>query len=291
MILVADSGSSKADWTITIGDKERIDFSTKGINPFFITEKEICKLLAGYDEVQQYNSRIKEVHFFGAGCSSPDKREIVSNALSKVFSKAFVDVEDDVLGAVYATCGTSKGFTCVLGTGSNIAYFDGEKANYGRYGLGYILGDEGSGAYFGKKLITAYLYGSMPADLKKQFETTYSITKEVLIQHVYQKSSPNSYLAGLSRFMYKQRDHKLIRNILFEGFEEYAKIHIMTQPGYHSIPCHFVGSIAYFFQDVVAEVCIKHKIKLGKVIASPIKPLTEYILQTSSGSEEIESAL
>ncbi|MGV3510138.1 MAG: N-acetylglucosamine kinase [Sphingobacteriaceae bacterium] len=282
MILVADSGSSKADWTITLSETERKSFRTKGINPFFVNEKEICKLLSGYDEIQQYNSKIKEVHFFGAGCSSPDKREIVSNGLSKVFSKAFINVEDDILGAVYATCGNSKGFTCVLGTGSNIAYFDGEKAHYGKHGLGFILGDEGSGSYFGKKVITTYLYGQMPNDLKKAFELFHNTDKESVIVNLYQKPSPNIYLASFSRFLYKQKDHKFVRGILFEGFEEFAKIHILRQPHFQAYPCHFVGSISYFFQDVLAEVCKKYKIKLGNVIASPINGLTDYILSQHS---------
>ncbi|MBC7913098.1 MAG: N-acetylglucosamine kinase [Pyrinomonadaceae bacterium] len=278
MILVADSGSSNADWTITITDAERVNFSTKGINPFFVNEKEICKLLSGYEEIQQYNSKIKEVHFFGAGCSSPDKREVVSNGLSKVFSKAFINVEDDVLGAVYATCGEEKGFTCVLGTGSNIAYFDGEEAHYGNHGIGYILGDEGSGAYFGKRLITSYLYGNMPKELKHAFEETYTFDKEIIIENVYQKPSPNIYLASFSRFMYKKKQHPLIQQILFEGFDEFAKMNILKQPNYQAYPCHFVGSISYFFQEIVQKVCFKHKIKLGKVLANPIQELTEYIL-------------
>lgn len=278
MILVADSGSSNADWTITKGDTEQVTFNTKGINPFFVNEKEICKLLSGYNEIQEYNSKIKEVHFFGAGCSSPDKREIVSNGLSKVFSKAFINVEDDVLGAVYATCGDSKGFTCVLGTGSNIAYFDGMEAHYGNHGIGYILGDEGSGAYFGKKLITSYLYDQMPADLKREFESCYSIDKENVILNVYQKPSPNSYLAAFTRFMYKQKQNPLIQKILFEGFDEFAKMNILKQANYTAYPCHFVGSISFFFQDIVIEVCLKHKIKLGKILANPIQELTEYIL-------------
>ena len=278
MILVADSGSSNADWIIVKNDTERIEFSTKGINPFFVNEKEICKLLSGYEEIQQYNSKVKEVHFFGAGCSSPDKREIVSNGLSKVFSKAFINVEDDVLGAVYATCGTGKGFTCVLGTGSNIAYFDGEEAHYGNHGIGFILGDEGSGAYFGKRLITSYLYGKMPKELKAAFEKSYTIDKEVVIENVYQKPSPNIYLASFSRFMYKQKGNPLIQQILFEGFEEFAKTNILKQQHYQAYPCHFVGSIAYFFQDILGQVCSKHKIKLGKVLADPIQELTDYIL-------------
>jgi N-acetylglucosamine kinase-like BadF-type ATPase len=145
--------------------------------------------------------------------------------------------------------------------------------------MGFILGDEGSGAYFGKKIVTSYLYGLMAPGLKKSFETLYQIEKESIIEHVYQKPSPNIYLASYSRFMYKHRNDRLIRSILFEGFEEFAKSHILRQPGCQSYPCHFVGSIAYFFQDVLAEVCTRHKIKLGKVVASPVLGLTEYILQ------------
>jgi N-acetylglucosamine kinase-like BadF-type ATPase len=278
MILVADSGSSNTDWTITKNDTEQVTFNTKGINPFFVNEKEICKLLSAYTEIQECNSKVKEVHFFGAGCSSPDKREIVSNGLSKVFSKAFINVEDDVLGAVYATCGDKKGFTCVLGTGSNMAYFDGIDAHYGNHGIGYILGDEGSGAYFGKKLITSYLYDQMPADLRQEFEASYSINKENVILNIYQKPSPNSYLAAFTRFMYKQKQNPLIQEILFEGFDEFAKMNILKQANYTAYPCHFVGSISYFFQDIVKEVCLKHKIKLGKILANPIQELTEYIL-------------
>lgn len=278
MILVADSGSSKADWTITIDDANRIEFSTKGINPFFVNEKEICKLLSGYKEIQRYNSKIKEVHFFGAGCSSPDKREIVSNGLSKVFSKAFVNVEDDVLGAVYATCGKEKGFTCLMGTGSNIAFFDGEKAHYGKHGLGFILGDEGSGAYFGKKLVTAYLYGQMSGTLKKAFELAYNVDKESIIEDMYQKPSPNIYLATLSRFMSQHSEDELIRSILYDGFEQFVKVHILTQSDFQAYPCHFIGSISYFYQDTLKFVCEKYNIKLGKLMEKPILGLTEYIL-------------
>lgn len=278
MILVADSGSSNADWTITINDTQRIEFSTKGINPFFINEKEICKLLSGHPEIQNYNSKITEVHFFGAGCSSPDKREIVSNGLSKVFSKAFINVESDILGAVYATCGTSKGFTCVLSTGSNIAFFDGEITHFGNHGIGFILGDEGSGAYFGKKLITSYLYGNMPNAMKKAFEEAYTLDRETIIDNVYSKPSPNIYLASFSRFLYKQKQNPMIQQMLYEGFDEFAKMNVITQENYQSYPCHFVGSVAYFFREIVTEVCAKHKIQLGKVIANPIINLTEYIL-------------
>lgn len=279
MILVADSGSSHADWTIILNATERLAFSTKGINPFFMNEKEICKLLSGYREIQDYNSKITEVHFFGAGCSSPDKREIVSNGLSKVFSKAFINVESDILGAVYATCGTSKGFTCVLSTGSNIAFFDGKDAHFGNHGIGFILGDEGSGAYFGKKLITSYLYGLMPADLKKAFEDAYAVDKETIIDNVYAKPLPNIYLASFSRFLYKQKQNPMIQRILFDGFDEFAKMNIINQPHYQQYPCHFVGSVAYFFQDILAQVCAKHHIQLGKVIANPISGLTSYILE------------
>src|ERR1700712_4411893 len=159
MILVADSGSSKTDWLLDKPGGIPAEYHTDGLNPYFLTEKEIAKKL--HDQLAELTAishQITEIYFFGAGCSSPDRHEMVSNALSQVFPKAFVSVDSDLLGSAYATCGHDKGICCVLGTGSNISFFDGENVSEGKHGLGYVLGDEGSGTWFGKALITDYLY-------------------------------------------------------------------------------------------------------------------------------------
>lgn len=279
MILIADSGSTKTDWILKFNDSEYLEFTTKGINPYFVNDKEICKVLSAYDEVQEFNSRIKEVHFFGEGCSTPDKREIVSNGLSKVFSKAYINVENDALGSAYATCGNSSGFTCILGTSSNIAFYNGKEVQEGVHGLGFILGDEGSGTYFGRKLITACLYDTMPATLKASFLKEYPITKDIIIKNVYQEPLPNFYIASFSKFLSGHRSEPFVEDLLYNGFDLFIKSHLLTYPAYQSHPCHFVGSIAYYFQDVLASVCSAYKIKMGKVLSKPIKDLADFIIK------------
>jgi len=277
MILVADSGSSKTDWKLIVSDTESLLFTTKGINPYFINDKEICKVLSNYDEIQLYNSKIKEVYFFGEGCSNPDKREIVSNGLSKVFSKAYISVETDALGSAYATCGTGKGFTSILGTSSNIAFYDGNEVQESKHGLGFILGDEGSGAYFGKKLLASFLYDEMPAKLSKQFLQQYQLDKDTIIQNVYQRPLPNLYLASFANFLSSNRGSEFVEDMLSEGFESFISSHLLPYPTHQSYPSHFVGSVAFYFSDVLSAVCSRYKIKTGKILAHPINDLAEFI--------------
>ena len=146
MILVADSGSTKTDW-MGYSPNEQINFSTQGINPYFLNAHDIFKLFSKKKDIAAYASQVKEVYFFGAGCSSPDKIEIISNGISSFFTNAYVSVEHDLMGSAYATCGDKKGLTCILGTGSNISYYDGKTLHHGMHGLGYVLGAEGSGIW------------------------------------------------------------------------------------------------------------------------------------------------
>src|SRR5882757_2288093 len=170
MILVADSGSSKTDWLLSTSQQESVSFKTAGLNPYFLTEKEIAKIIQEQvPDMVAYADDVEEIYFFGAGCSSPDRHEIVSNAISQLFPKAYICVDSDLLGCAYATAGHEKGLCCVLGTGSNISFFDGEDIHSGKHGLGFVLGDEGAGTWFGKALVTDFLYGNMPHDISARF--------------------------------------------------------------------------------------------------------------------------
>src|SRR5476649_741623 len=218
MILVADSGSSKTDWLLKQPGQPAREFRTSGLNPYFLTEKEIVKILQDQSpDMIAYNTEVNEIYFFGAGCSSPDRHEIVSNALSQLFTKAYISVDSDLLGSAYATCGHEKGLCCVLGTGSNISYFDGADIHSGQHGLGFILGDEGSGTWFGKAMITDFLYGNMPADINAKFNDEYHLDKEIVIKNVYQTANPNSYLASFSKFLSNDRQSAYIQNLLHQG--------------------------------------------------------------------------
>jgi glucosamine kinase len=279
MILVADSGSSKTDWLLKLSNGEEKQFRTAGLNPYFLSEKEIVKILqeqaAG---MVAYAADINEIYFFGAGCSSPDRHEIVSNALSQLFTKSYISVDSDLLGCAYATCGHEKGFCCVLGTGSNISFFDGEDIHSGRHGLGFVLGDEGSGSWFGKALITDFLYGKMPREVSLKFDEAYHPDKETVIKNVYQRSNPNSYLASFCKFLSEIKSSIYAQNLVHRGLAEFVDTNIKTSSHYHRYKCHFVGSIAYVFADELKAVCDENNIHLGKIIRQPIHDLMTFIL-------------
>lgn len=279
MILVADSGSSKTDWLLKQPGHEARAFRTPGLNPYFLTEKEIVKILHDQaPDLVAFNADVKEIYFFGAGCSSPDRHEIVSNALSQIFTKAYISVDSDLLGSAYATCGHEKGLCCVLGTGSNISWFDGEDIHSGKHGLGFILGDEGSGTWFGKALITDFLYGLMPDDVYTLFNNTYQLTKEEVVKNVYQKPGANSYLASFSRFLNIIRKNPYGQDLLTKGLQEFIETNIKSYPQYQKHKCHFVGSIAFVFADELTALCKSQDIHIGKIIKQPINDLMAFIL-------------
>jgi len=280
MTLVADSGSTKTDWLLQLKDGEVKQFRTAGLNPYFLSEKEIAKILQdqGSDMIA-YASDIDEIYFFGAGCSSPDRHEIVSNAISTWFPKSYISVDSDLLGCAYATCGHEKGFCCVLGTGSNISFFDGEDIHSGKHGLGFVLGDEGGGTWFGKALITDYLYGKMPHDISAMFGAEYQLTKEIVIKKVYQTPNANSYLATFARFISKIKNTDYARNLIRAGLLEFIETNIKSYPQYHRYKCHFVGSIAYVFTDELKDVCKEEGVHVGKIIKQPIHDLLAFILK------------
>lgn len=278
MILVADSGSSKTDW-MGYTPNGAVRFETQGINPYFLNAQEIHKIFTKNKDVAPFADEVKEIYFFGAGCSSPDKHEVITNGLSSYFKNAFISVEHDLIGSAYATCGNQPGLTCILGTGSNISYFDGVNVFDGKHGLGYVLGDEGSGTFFGKKVITSYLYGTMPEELRKIFANSYSLDKDTLIENVYQKPYPNTYLAGFSRFLADNKEHAFIQKILTDGFQEFVDTNIKDFEGYANLECHFVGSIAYYYQQELKKVCEANGVKVGKILQKPIEGIYHYILK------------
>ncbi|MCC8426568.1 N-acetylglucosamine kinase [Mucilaginibacter sp. UR6-11] len=284
MILVADSGSTKTDWLLKQPGHDAKAFRTPGLNPYFLTEKEIVKILQDQaPELVTVGTEIKEIYFFGAGCSSPDRHEIVSNALSQLFSKAYISVDSDLLASAYATCGHEKGLCCILGTGSNISFFDGEEIHSGKHGLGFILGDEGAGTWFGKALITDFLYDLMPEEIHTLFNNTYQLTKEEVIVNVYQKPAPNSYLASFARFFNVIRKTEYGKNLINKGLQEFIDTNIKSYPEYHTYKSHFVGSIAFVFADELKALAETQDIHIGKIIKQPINDLLAFILSREEG--------
>ncbi|MFD2600152.1 N-acetylglucosamine kinase [Sphingobacterium corticis] len=279
MILVADSGSSSSEWMLHLPDSDPLYFRTKGLNPYFVSEREIARVLGEVPEIIPYISEVHEVYFFGAGCHTPDRREIVSNALSEIFPGAFISVETELLGSAYATLGTKEGIVCNIGTGSDMTFYDGEFLSPSLHGNGYVLGDEGSGAWFGKQLIVDFLYGKMPRDVAKLFEEQYRVTKEIVIKNVYQKDRPNAYLASFVPFMDEHRTNSYMDDLLRNGFDEFVRSHIMTYPNFADHECHFVGRVAFHFDLQLRDVCDLHGVRVGKILKNPIHPLYEFVIK------------
>jgi glucosamine kinase len=278
MILIADSGSTKADWVLADKGILKAEFNTIGFNPFFHNEKIVLDALNADQRLLEFKDHISEVKFFGAGCSSPQRNAIIQHALMKFFIHSSVSVEHDMKAAALATCGDDAGIACIIGTGSNVCYFDGKDVHEKAHGLGYVLGDEGSGSYFGKKLLAYYLYEILPEDLYKRFKEEYDLTKEMIVENVYHKPNANVYLASFAKFLSDHRDHEYIKKLVTNGMNEFFQTNVCAMDFYKKVPVHFVGSIAFYFEDILKDVAKSYDVTLGKIIKKPIYDLMKYFV-------------
>jgi glucosamine kinase len=280
MILVCDSGSTKADWIL--GDKGKVagEFNTIGFNPYFQDADTIENELLNHPELLALRDKIESIFFFGAGCSSSERNALISEGLKRVFRKAYIEVNHDVLASAIATCGDQPGIACIIGTGSNSCYFDGKDVQPNNYGLGYILGDEASGSYLGKLLLTHYLYGILPADLEQQFNEVYGPTsKDYVINHVYKMSGANVWLASFAQFLVDRKDHPWVKEQVLKSFDTFLRLFVCSYPDYKNLDVYFIGSIAWFFRELLQEAAAKQNVRTGKIIRKPINDLADYYIR------------
>jgi len=274
-ILIADSGATKAEWCLlTNGRKKTI--ITQGISPYFLNTGQITELLLKELKPKLKNVEVDEVYYYGTGCANPVNAKSVKKAVSKVFEGARVNVNHDLMGAARALCGEKKGVACILGTGSNSCYYDGKKIVKNSPGLGYVLGDEGSGAYLGKKVIQYYLYGTFDDELRGRFDLTYTTNTAEILENVYKKPLPNRYLASYARFLADNRGHYMIENIIEDGLNDFFFSHLCKYRETWTLPIHFAGSVAFGFKDVLQQLCNSYEFELGKIMKNPMEGLVEY---------------
>jgi N-acetylglucosamine kinase-like BadF-type ATPase len=273
--LIADSGSSKTEWCLLTGNKKKY-FLTQGLSPYFLSQEQITGIISKELKPKLERSLPGEVYFYGTGCSNRENRGLVKKAVQNVFEKAWVYVDHDLTGAAKALCGREKGIACILGTGSNSGYFNGKKIVKNSPGLGYVLGDEGSGAYLGKKVIQYFLYNTFDPDLMDRFRAKYKTTSDEILDAVYKKPLPNRYLASFALFLSENRGHYMIENIIEDGFNDFFFNHIYKYRESWILPIHFTGSIAYGFRDVLKEMCASYELQLGRVIRRPIEGLVKF---------------
>jgi hypothetical protein len=250
--------------------------TSDGMNPCFLNEDQITAIIRNSLPNSIDVSAVKQIFFYGAGCSEQTQKTIIRNSFTHVFKNATVEVDIDTMAAVRATCGNNAGIACIIGTGSNSLFFDGTKPVPNNYGLGFILADEGAGTYLGKKLITHYLYKILPEDLEKSFAQAYSLTREEAITRCYNTPNPNAWLASFAVFLSQHKEHSWVINLISEGFDEFVHLYVMNYPSYEKYLVHFIGSIAFHHQDLLRIVCKANNISVGKILQKPIDGLIQF---------------
>ena len=275
MILIADSGSTKTSWCLTDG----IDFteycSTGGLNPFFRSTGNIV------DEIQlkllpKTGTNIDQIFFYGAGIINPEKGDIVKNALNKLYPKAKIEVQSDLLAAARSTLGNEKGIACILGTGSNSCLYNGMEIVEHVPPLGFILGDEGSGSVLGRKLVGDFLKGVMPKNISEEFQNRFQITYADFMEGVYKNEKPNQFLAQFVPFVHENISNEYCVHLVEDSFQEFINRNISMYSGFREQDLSFVGSVAYYFQTQLKNVLNKNQLRLKTVLKEPLNGLLKF---------------
>lgn len=273
MMLIAESGSTKTDWVLVRSDSSQEQFHTMGFNPFFHNEATVEKGIRENDGLYKLATEITHVYFYGAGCSSQDLNAVIERGLGQVFSNASISVNHDLLACALATYDGEPGISCILGTGSNSCYFDGETLSEEVPALGYVLGDEGSGSYFGKKLLTDFMYNKLPDEIKEDLVTETGITKDIVLDNVYSKPNANVYLAGFMKFISKHSETDYVDAMITKGMEHFIQNHVCCYADHKSVKVHFIGSISHYFQEPLKKAANNMGISVGHILQKPIDRL------------------
>ena len=279
--LIADSGATKCEWSL-VEDGAVIPVFTSGISPYFLSEQQITELLINDLVPHLSNKIIDEIYFYGTGLGNPANVTTIISCLKKIFKTATIDANTDLLAAARALCGNNKGIACILGTGANSCYYDGKEIMKNIASLGYILGDEGSGAHLGKKVIQYYLYKTFDEDLNSRFDAQFVTTYMEILENVYKKPFPNRYLAGFTAFLSANRGHYMIENILEDGLNDFFFNHLNKYGESWTLPINFTGGVAFAFKDVLQELCNSYQLELGVVLKAPMEGLIKYHSSSSN---------
>ncbi len=275
-ILIADSGSTKADWRLISPERTEGVYTTLGLNPYLQTDEE---LFAEMDQNlrDHVGTSIDEIYFYGAGVATAEKAELLVHILRRIFPSAGrVEAYSDLFGAARALCGTEPGIVCILGTGSNSCLYDGKTMVDNIPPCGYVLGDEGSGAALGKKLLSAFLKRGLNASTHRQLAEQYRLTKETILENVYKKPFANRYLAGFTVFLQENLDDESIVRIVETSFEEFLDFNVARYPKHREHSVNFVGSVAFYFRKHLENVLRRRELKLGRILQSPANDLADF---------------
>lgn len=275
-ILIADSGATKCEWCVVEKGKLKKTLFTLGISPYFLNGQQVEELVRRdlYPEISRY--KIDAIFYYGTGCKNPANQKMILKALKRVFPDIDITVNHDLMGAARAVCLQEKGIACILGTGSNSCYFNGKRIMKNSPGLGYVLGDEGSGAYLGKKVVQYYMYNTFDEELRYRFEEKYKLSDMDILDKVYTQPLPNRFLAGFTIFLAENRGHFMVENIIEDGLNDFFFQHLCKYSESWKYPVHFVGGVAFGFRDVITQLCDSYELEQGTILQHPMEGLIRY---------------
>jgi glucosamine kinase len=273
MYLIADSGTTKTEWCIISDQGTTETIYTSGINPFYQDSRNIAAIL---DKEFTVLKKFSAIYFYGAGCINQEKQNVVKTAILEVFNTGNIFIGSDLLAAAHSLCQDKPGVACILGTGSNSCYYNGSEIEENVSPLGFILGDEGSGAALGKKLIGDILKKQLPQFLINEFFEIYPASAAEILENVYRKPFPSRYLAGYAKFLSKNIKHAEIENIVLSSFREFVIRNLLQYPGINNKPIHFTGSIAFHFEAQLRKVIKEKNLIFGSIERAPMSGLIKY---------------
>ncbi|HEA22597.1 MAG TPA: N-acetylglucosamine kinase [Pricia antarctica] len=282
MILIVDSGATKSDW-IALDKKGNQLFITQtlGLSPEVLTRNVIEDRLANNFELSKNKEEVTQLHFYGAGCGTDRMKKFLREIFKSYFPNAQADVKEDTFAAIFATTKVGhQGIVCILGTGSNCSYYDGEQLHQKVTSLGYIPMDDGSGNFFGRKLIRDYYFNKMPKDLGEKFAREYDLEADVIKENLYKQPNPNTYLATFARFLVENKDHPYSRGVIDKGFQQFINNYIMQFDLATKVPINFVGSIAHYLRKELTAVLERNDLIVGVIRQRPIEGLMEFHRET-----------
>ena len=281
MILIVDSGSTKCDWIAVDKDGNQLleKMRTKGLNPAILPEKKLRKIIKKNKDLKNNKDRVTNVYFYGAGCGTEKPKELLKGVLEEIFVNASIEIQEDTMAAVYATINNKEeaAVVCIMGTGSNCSYYDGEKMHQKVKSLGYSIMDDAAGNYYGRQLIRDYYFNHMPEDVKIAFETKFNVEDDYIKYNLYKQPNPNAYLANFAEFMFLHKDSEYTINLIKKGIRLFATNMIMQyKEELKTVPVHFAGSIAYFSQNEIKEVADEMGFTVGNFERRPIEGLVSF---------------
>jgi len=277
MILIADSGSTKTSWCLVESSGKTREFETEGYNPCYTGGERLFEILQPNLPAGFATADVQEIAFYGAGVYE-DKYDVIRNAIHPIFPNAKIDAAMDLMGSARALLGRSPGFAAILGTGTNSCLYDGEKIIHNIDSLGFLLGDEGSGGYMGKRLISDYIRGYMPDEVSKWFWETYQLTGDQLIDRIYSDPLPNRYCASFTRFLTGvHAGHEYLEQHIIRGsFRDFFNNIVKNYPDYQNYSLNSVGTIGWIFRDRLTEVAAEFGMETDNILSDPMEGLVKY---------------